>query len=329
MKAMIIRESGDPSVFEAADIPVPRIGPGQVLVRVAATSVNPVDWKFRKFAPPLSPDMPAVLQGDVAGVVEEVGADVSGFAVGEEVYGCAGGVKGTGGALAEFMACDADFLAPKPINLSMAQAAALPLVCLTAWEGLVDGADVRPGQTVLVHGGAGGVGHVAIQIAIARGAEVYATVSGPEKAATVSELGATPINYRESSVEEYVAAHTSGDGFDIVYDTIGGDNIPNSWAAAKLKGTVISCQNNSTHDLTPVHMKGLLHVGVMMLIPLLHGTGAAAHGRIMREITALAESGQMRPLIDGEPYAFEDVAAAHARLESGQAMGKVVVQVSV
>jgi NADPH2:quinone reductase len=328
MKAMIIRESGEPSVFEAADIPVPRIGPSQVLVRVVATSVNSVDWKIRKLGPPLGPDMPAVLQGDLAGVVEAVGADVSDFAVGEEVYGCAGGVKGRGGALAEFMACDADFLAPKPTNLSMVEAAALPLVCLTAWEGLVDGANVGRGQTVLVHGGAGGVGHVAVQIAIARGATVYATVSGPEKAAVVSEFGAVPINYRENSVEDYVDSNTGGVGFDIVCDTVGGENIPKSWAAAKLRGTVISCQTNSTQDLTPLHLKGLQHIGVMMLIPLLHGAGAAAHGRIMREIAALAEAGQIRPLMDGEPYALEDVAGAHARLESGQAMGKVVVQVS-
>ena len=328
MKAMVIRESGEPSVFEAADIPVPPIGAGQVLVRVAATSVNPVDCKIRKLGPGYGPDIPAVLHGDVAGVVEAVGTDVSGFAVGEQVYGCAGGVKNTGGALAEFMACDADFLAPKPTNLSMVEAAALPLVCLTAWEGLVDGANVGQGQTVLVHAGAGGVGHVATQIAIARGATVYATVSGPEKAAAVSEFGATPINYREHSVEDYVATHTGGAGFDIVYDTVGGENIPKSWAAAKLKGTVISCQSNSTQDLTPVHLKGLQHIGVLMLIPLLHGAGAAAHGQIMREITALAEAGRIRPLPDGEPYALEDVAAAHTRLESGQAVGKVVVQIT-
>ena len=199
---------------------------------------------------------------------------------------------------------------------------------LTAWEGLVEGANVGPGDTVLVHGGAGGVGHVATQIAIARGAQVYATVSGPEKAAAVAEFGATPINYRENSVEDYVAAHTDGAGFDIVYDTVGGENIPKCWAAAKLRGTVISCQTNSTHDLTPLHLKGLQHIGVLMLIPLLHGVGTAAHGEIMREITALAEAGQIRPLLDGEPYSLEDVAAAHARLESGQAMGKVVVRVS-
>ena len=327
MKAMIIRESGEPTVFEVADLPVPEIGPGQVLVRVAATSVNPVDWKIRKLGLSLGPAMPAVLQGDVSGVVEAVGADVTAFAVGDEVYGCAGGVKGTGGALAEFMACDWEYLAPKPTNLSMVEAAALPLVCLTAWEGLVEGADVGWGQTVLVHAGVGGVGHVAAQIAIARGATVYATVSGPGKAELVKGFGAIPINYRENNVEEYVAAHTGGAGFDIVYDTVGGDNIPKSWEATKLRGTVISCQTNSTQDLTPLHLKGLRHIGVLMLIPLLRGKGGKAHGQIMREITALAEAGQIRPLLDGEPYALENVASAHARMESGQAMGKVVVRV--
>lgn len=328
MKAMIINEAGAPSVFEPAQLPTPEIGAQQVLVKVAATSVNPVDWKIRKLAPPFCPDYPAVLHDDVAGVVDAVGADVSRFKVGDDVYGCAGGLKGTGGALAEYMACDAEFLAVKPGNLTMAEAAALPLVCLTAWEGLVDGANVGWGQTVLVHAGTGGVGHVAIQIAIARGAKVFATVSGPEKAKVVTGLGAIPINYREQDVDEYVAAHTDGAGFDIVYDTVGGDNIPKSWQAAKLRGTVISCQSNSTHDMTPVHLKGLHHIGVLMLLPLLHGAGGARHGQIMEEITALAEAGQLRPLMDGEPFPLEDVAAAHARLESGQAMGKVVVQVS-
>lgn len=328
MKAMIVRAAGEPSVFEAADLEQPEISAGQVLVKVAATSVNPVDWKIRKLGLPFGPDYPGVLHGDVAGVVDAVGDGVSNFSVGDEVYGCAGGLKNTGGALAEYMACDAEFLALKPGNLSMAEAAALPLVCLTAWEGLVDGAGVGWGQTVLVHAGTGGVGHVAIQIAIARGAKVYATVSGPEKASLVKDLGAIPINYREQSVEDYVAEHTEGAGFDIVYDTVGGDNIPKSWAAAKLRGTVISCQSNSTHDMTPMHLKGLHHIGVLMLLPLIHGTGGARHGEIMAEITALVEAGQLRPVLDGEPFPLDDVAGAHARSESGQAIGKVVVQVS-
>ena len=328
MKAMIVRAAGEPSVFEAADLEQPEISAGQVLVKVAATSVNPVDWKIRKLGLPFGPDYPGVLHGDVAGVVDAVGDGVSNVSMGDEVYGCAGGLKNTGGALAEYMACDAEFLALKPGNLSMAEAAALPLVCLTAWEGLVDGAGVGWGQTVLVHAGTGGVGHVAIQISIARGAKVYATVSGPEKSALVTDLGAIPINYREQSVEDYVAEHTEGAGFDIVYDTVGGDNIPKSWAAAKLRGTVISCQSNSTHDMTPMHLKGLHHIGVLMLLPLIHGTGGARHGEIMAEITALVEAGQLRPVLDGEPFPLDDVAGAHARLESGQAIGKVVVQVS-
>ncbi len=332
MKAMIIRQAGAPEVFEPAELPIPEIGPKQVLVKVAATSVNPVDWKIRKLGLPFGPDYPGVLHGDVAGVVEAVGAEITTFSLGDEVYGCAGGLKGPdgdrGGALAEFMACDGEFLAPKPGNLTMAEAAALPLVCLTAWEGLVDGANVGWGQTVLVHAGAGGVGHMAIQIAIARGAKVFATVSGPEKAKIVTDYGAVPIIYRDMEVDEYVAAHTGGAGFDIVYDTVGGENIPKSWQAAKPRGTVISCQSNSTQDLTPVHLKGLHHIGVLMLLPLMLGTGGARHGHIMGEITALVEAGQLRPLMDGDPFPLSDVAAAHARLESGQALGKVVVQVS-
>ena len=328
MKAMIIRQAGAPEVFEPAELPMPEIGPKQMLVKVAATSVNPVDWKIRKLGLPFGPDYPSVLHGDVAGVVEVVGAEITTFAVGDDVYGCAGGLKDTDGALAEFMACDGEFLAPKPGNLTMAEAAALPLVCLTAWEGLVDGANVGWGQTVLVHAGAGGVGHVAIQIAVARGAKVFATVSGPEKARIITDYGAVSINYREMDVDDYVAAHTDGVGFDIVYDTVGGDNIPKSWQAAKPRGTVINCQSNSTQDMTPVHLKGLHHIGVLMLLPLMLGTGGARHGQIMAEITALVEAGQLRPLMDGDPFPLAKVAAAHARLESGQALGKVVVQVS-
>ncbi|MDP6815577.1 MAG: zinc-dependent alcohol dehydrogenase family protein [Alphaproteobacteria bacterium] len=327
MRAMIIREPGEPEVFEAAEIERPAVPAGHLLVRVAATSVNPVDWKIRRLGLPLGPEMPAVLQGDVAGTVEEVGAGVSDFRPGDAVFGCAGGVRGSGGALAEYMLCDADLLALKPERLSMAEAAALPLVCLTAWEGLVDGADVGAGQRVLVHAGAGGVGHVALQIALARGARVFATHSGGRKEDLVRELGATPINYREQSVADYVAEHTGGAGFDVVYDTVGGDNIPLSWEAARPRGTVISCQSNSTQDLTPVHLKGLHHIGVLMLLPLLHGTGRAHHGLIMTQVAALAEEGRLRPVLDPAGFALADVAGAHAHLESGQAIGKVVVRV--
>lgn len=142
---------------------MPQTRPGHVLIRVRASSVNPVDYKIRS-GMPIAPDFPAVLHGDVAGEVVEVGEGVSDFAVGDAVYGCAGGVSGTQGALAEYMLADARLLAPKPSNLSMEQAAALPLVGITAWEGL-ERTRVIAGANVLVHGGTGGVGHMALQLA--------------------------------------------------------------------------------------------------------------------------------------------------------------------
>ncbi len=327
MKAMTIKRFGEPEVFEPADIARPQAGPDQILVRVTATSVNPVDWKVRRLGPPFAPELPVVLHGDVAGTVEAVGDRVSEFAPGDLVYGFAGGIRGFGGALAEFMACDADLMAPQPGSMG-AEAAALPLVSITAWEGIVDRARTGPGDKVLVHAGTGGVGHVALQIARARGAEVFATVSGPEKAAIVEMLGATAINYRENSVADYVEQHTGGVGFDIVYDTIGGDTLSASLTAARLNGTVVSCQINSNQDLTPMHQKGLNLYGVFILIPMLHGPGRARHGEILREVAKLVDRDDLAPLIDEERFRLEEVAAAHARLESGQAIGKVLVEVA-
>ncbi|MEK9725589.1 MAG: zinc-dependent alcohol dehydrogenase family protein [Rhodospirillaceae bacterium] len=327
MKALALTATGSPDNFQMIERDPTPLKPGYVQVRVHATSVNPVDCKIRSLGLPFGPDLPGVLHGDVAGVVEAVGDGVTAFNVGDRVYGCAGGVKGEDGALAELMACDADLLSPLPDGLDFAEGAALALVAITAWEGLVDKAQVRPNQKVLIHAGAGGVGHVAVQLAKAKGCEVYATVSGPDKAALVEGLGATPINYREADVDAYVALHTGGAGFDVVYDTVGGDNIPLCWQAARTNGTVISCQTNSTHDLTPLHIKGLTHIGVLMLIPLLSGNGRAHHGLILREIASLAEAGKMRPILDPVPFTLETAADAHRHWEARDHVGKIAIRV--
>jgi NADPH2:quinone reductase len=327
MKAMIIKTHGDASLFEETDIEPSPLKPGYVQVRVMATSVNPVDCKIRALGLPLGPELPAVLHGDVAGIVESVGEGVAAFSPGNRVFGCAGGVKGEGGALGELMNCDADLLAAMPQSLDFVQAAALPLVSITSWEGLIDKARIQPGQTVLVHAGTGGVGHVALQVAKAKGAEVFATVSNDTKAAIAQKLGATPVNYRTSPVEAYVAEHTKGVGFDVVYDTVGGDNIPTSWAAARPGGTVISCQSNSTHDMTPIHLKSLTHAGVLMLLPLLTGNGRAHHGEILREVASLVDKGQLSPLIDERIFTLDQAADAHRHWESGAATGKIVIRV--
>ncbi len=182
MKAQIIQSFGDPSVFQFKEISKPELIPGHVLIQVKASSVNPIDTKVRAGAvPAVAPEFPAVLHGDVAGLVSAVGEGVTEFKVGDEVFGCAGGFKGTGGALAEFMLADADLLAHKPVNLTMEEAAALPLVAITAWEALFNRANLVPGQDILIHAATGGVGHIAIQLAKWGGATVYTTASSQEK----------------------------------------------------------------------------------------------------------------------------------------------------
>jgi len=327
MKAQVITGFGGPEVFREMLIPRPQVLPGHVLIRVAATSVNPADCKIRSGISPASPSsFPAVLHGDVAGIVEEVGEGVTKFRRGDEVFGCAGGVRGTGGALADYMLADARLIARKPPNLTMAEAAALPLVSITAWEGLFERARIEPGQTVLVHGGTGGVGHIAVQLAKHAGAKVYTTVSSKEKMEIAMKLGAdAAILYTKTAVDEYVSKYTDGNGFDVVFDTVGGNNLALSFAAAALNGTVISISTRSVQDLTPVHNKGLSLHGVFMLIPLLHNVRREKHGDILSRLSELAAEGKIKPLLDPASYDFSRVGEAHRHLESGRAIGKVTL----
>ena len=328
MQAFVIEHFGEPNIFQARDLPKPELLPDSVLIKVAATSVNPVDTKIRQGAVvDIAPDFPAVLHGDVAGVIEAVGNNVDGFKVGDEVYGCGGGVKATGGALAEYMLADANLIAHKPQSLTMGEAAALPLVSITAWEGIIDRAKVQPEQKVLVYGGTGGVGHLGVQLAKWAGAKVYATVSSEAKAAIARELGAdVTINYCETAVEEFVARYTDGNGFDLVFDTVGNNNLQNAFKAAKLNGTVVSTVSMSEQDLTLLHAKGLtLHL-VYMLIPLLYDINRAHHGEILTKIADLVDKDKIRPLTNNKTFTFSEIAAAHAHLESGKAVGKVVLE---
>jgi NADPH:quinone reductase-like Zn-dependent oxidoreductase len=262
----------------------------------------------------------------MAGTIEQVAPGVTTFQPGDEVYGMVGGVGGLQGTLAEFVAADADLLAHKPKILSMRQAAALPLSIITAWEGLVDRARVHVGQTVLVHAGAGGVGHIAVQIARAFGAQVFATAS-PEKKTVVEGFGAIAIDYRSTSVEEYVAACTGGQGFDIVYDTVGGATIDASFVAVKrYTGHVLSCLGWSSHSLAPLSFRGATYSGVFTLLPLLSGQNRVHHGRILAQAAELAEAGELTPLLNRLSFSTAEIANAHDLVESG-ALGKVVVEI--
>lgn len=327
MKAQVIKRFGVPSVFEITEVSKPEAIPGHVVIQVKATSVNPIDSKIRGGAvPAVAPEFPAVLHGDVAGVVVEVGEGVTVFKVGDEVFGCAGGFKGTGGALAEYMLADVQLLAPKPKNVTMAQAAALPLVTITAWESLYNRANVQNGQTVLVHAATGGVGHVAIQLAKLAGAKVFTTASSEEKLSIGKRLGAdVSINYREQSVEEYVKEHTDGKGFDIVFDTVGGENLDRSFQAAATYGTVLAIAARSTHDLSPLHAKSLsLHI-TFMLLKVINKEQRQDYGKILRKVTKLVEEGKLLPLVDERVFNFDQIKEAHTLLESKKAIGKVVL----
>ena len=325
MRAAILDGAREP--FRLASVARPKAAAGEVLVRIKASGVNPLDTKIRAgVAAHARHPFPAILGIDLAGTVEVTGPDVTTFRAGDEVYGMTGGVGGVQGSLAEYAAVDAALLARKPNNLSMREAAALPLVFITAWEGLVDRANVQAGQTVLIHGGAGGVGHVAVQLARARGAKVFATGSA-RSLDYIKQLGATPIDYDKASVEQYVGEHTGAKGFDIVYDNVGGATLDASFNAIKRFGHVVSALGWGAHALAPLSFRSGTYSGVFTLLPLLSGEGRAHHGEIMREATRLAEAGQLRPRLDPRHFDLSNIAATHAAIEDRSAQGKIVVDI--
>ena len=323
MKAFIVETADGP--FREIEMATPVPATGQVLVKIHASGINPLDTKIRAGAASHAKQpLPAVLGLDMAGAVVETGPGVTAFRAGDEVFGMVGGVGGLQGTLAEFVAADAALLAHKPKALTMRQAAALPLATITAWEGLVDRAGVRSGQTVLVYAGTGGVGYVAVQISLARGARVFATVS-EDKRSLVEALGATAIR-REAPLEEYLAEHTAGDGFDIAFDTLGGAVLDDSFSAVKrYTGHAISCLGWGSHSLAPLSFRGGTYSGVFTLYPLLSGIGRSRHGEILREASRWMEQKQLKPLLAKQQFGRGDIAAAYALVARGST-GKVVVE---
>ncbi|MGF6770078.1 NADPH2:quinone reductase [Paraburkholderia sp. GAS199] len=326
MQALVLSQHNGP--LELTDMPRPQPAHGEVLVRIAASGLNPLDTKIRAGAAAHARHpLPLVLGIDMAGVVEAVGEGVSAFKPGDQVYGMTGGVGGMQGSLAQFAAVDADLLALKPANLTMREAAAVPLAFITAYSGIVDRARLQSGQTVLVHGGAGGVGYLAVQLALSLGARVFTTVSEHDRA-VVEALGATAIDYRAQTVEQYVAANTQGKGFDLVVDNVGGATLDASFAAVKHFGHVVSALGWGTHALAPLSFREATYSGVFTLHALLTGDGRAHHGEMLREATRLAEAGKLAPRLDARRFDLTSAEAAYEAMTSGNARGKVVVEVA-
>jgi NADPH:quinone reductase len=317
VRAMVIPEFGGPDLFEARDVERPEPGPGEVLVRVIASGTNPVDAKFRSSGDAMGLEIPIILGLDVSGVIEEVGPGVTDLAPGDEVY-YTPEVSGTrsNASYAEYNVAPADIVAKKPASLSHEEAAAVPLAGGTAYEAIVRRLAVRVGETILIHGGAGGVGSFAVQIAKASGARVLAS-AGTHNQNTLRELGVdVPIDYTSEDVFEVALEDTAGAGVDAVFDTVGGDLIARSIQATRVFGrlaSIISLQG----DLTPGYRLNQTFYGVFLL----------RERARLDEMTRLIERGQMRPLVD-EVLPLDQVAKAHERLESGHGRGKVVLRVA-
>jgi NADPH2:quinone reductase len=310
-RAVVIEEFGGPEVLNLSEVERPRPGPGQLLVRVMASGTNPVEAKIRagKAIPDLP--LPAVLGGDVSGVVEAVGAAVTGFAPGDEVY-YTPELSSPAGSYADYNVVDARIVAPKPRNLSHVEAAAIPLAGGTAWEAIVRRLAVRPGETVLVHAGAGGVGSFAVQFAVAAGAKVLAT-AGADHQELLTDLGATAVDYKNHDVVEVALAHTAGAGVDAVLDLVGGENLVTSATATRPFGRIATVLAPSG-ELTPLYQRNQQ----------LHGIMLTRERRRLEEMTPVFERGQVRPVIS-EVLPLEEVRRAHERLDSGHGSGKTVL----
>jgi NADPH:quinone reductase-like Zn-dependent oxidoreductase len=325
MKAWILEQFNAPLRVREILRPVP--GKNEVLIRIKASGVNPLDLKTREgIAPHTQTAPPSILGMDMAGIVEEVGSDVTEFEPGDAVYGLTGGVGGIQGSLAEYAAVDSELLALIPKSMSMREAAALPLISITAWEALIDQANIRPGHNVLIHGGAGGVGHIAIQLANSRGANVFATGSKTSQD-VIRRLGATPIDYTVTSVEDYVQLYTEGEGFDVVLDNVGGTTLDASFHAVKrYSGHVVSILGWGTHSLAPLSFRAGTYSGVFTLMPLLTGKGRSHHGEILSKIADLYESGVLKPMLNERVFGFDQVEEAHHAMHDKQT-GKIVVNI--
>ncbi|MGH3856342.1 MAG: NADP-dependent oxidoreductase [Pseudonocardiaceae bacterium] len=314
MTVVTQHEFGAPDVLVIEDRPVPEPLPTEIRVRVAAAGVNPVDWKTRAGdgiagllgAPPI------VLGWDVAGVVDAVGFGVTRFAVGDEVYGMPWFPR-EAGAYAEYVTAPSRHFAHRPLTISAEEAAALPMAALTAWQALVDTADIKPGQRVLVHAAAGGVGHLAAQIAKTRGAHVLGTARA-SKHQTLRELGVDePIDYTDAPFEE-VAREV-----DVVLDLVGGDYSTRSLATLRYGGLLIAVPAGASADLTAeatAQDRGLRVTGILV----------EPDYAALEQIGALVEAGRLRVILD-RALPLEEVAKAHEIGENGRNLGKTVLTI--
>lgn len=316
-------------VLQLVDIPEPVIGtPTGIKVQLKAAGINPVDTKLRARGVLLPNAGPVILGCDGAGIVTECGTAVTRFKPGDAVWFCHGGLGGAAGNYAEYTVLDEQEAERMPARLDFASAAALPLVMITAWEALFDRAGLATDQTVLIHAGAGGVGHVAIQLANSVGARIVTTVSSTEKAAFVRLLGADHvIHYRDCDFSEAVLDWTGGRGVDVVLDTLGGETFRRSIAATRIYGHVVTLLDPGRDvDWKEARNRNLSICFTLMLTPMLQDLPEARRhqGDILRRCAALIGEDALKPLVS-RTLSLHEAATAHELIEAGHVQGKIVL----
>ena len=309
MKAIRIHRFGGPEVLDLEDVPVPQPRENELLVRIHAASVNPVDYKIRRGTVPwVTHEMlPITLGRDLSGTIESGGAGVDAFRLGEAVYAMLGGIDR--GSYAEYVVVKPNEAAAKPVRLSHVEAAAVPLAGLTAWQGLFDHGNLQAGQTVLIQGGSGGVGHFAIQFAKVKSATVLTTVSA-QNLDFVRELGADrAIDYHSQRFEELAR------DVDLVLDLVGGETQERSWSVLKPGGILVSALGEPSRE--KAIQKGLRGMGFR----------AQPNAAQLTEIGRLIDQGQVRPIVSATcPLA--EARHAQEQLERGHLRGKIVLKVA-
>ncbi|NBQ67561.1 MAG: alcohol dehydrogenase [Nitrosomonadaceae bacterium] len=329
MKAIYFNTDGTTDALQYGDVePLSQCGDKQVLVRIKAAGINPIDCKIRTAPQRFPVTFPVIPGCDAAGIVESVGTQVENFQRGDEVYFSQPGFNNRQGTYAEYVLADASLLALKPRSLSFEQAAAAPLVFITAWEALYDRARMTSGQTVLIHAGAGGVGHAAIQLAKLAGAKVITTVSSEEKAQFVQQLGADfIINYRTHDVAAEVLRWTDGNGVDIAFDTVGPEVLQSCFDCVKPYGDVVTIlQPSPDNDWSEARKRNVRFSLELMLSPvLLELEEAKRHqGEILRQCAALFDDNKLTVKI-ARTFALADAAAAQQYLEKNHPAGKITL----
>ena len=332
MQAVVMTAVGGPEVLQLRDVPVPDIQhPHQLRVRIKAAGINPVDIKLRQRGSYFPDRLPSILGCDGAGVVDAVGAQVTRFKVGDAVYFCNGGIGGAPGNYAQYCVLDEHYAARKPASLDFVHAAAVPLVLLTAWEALYQRAHLRVDDEVLIHAGAGGVGHIAVQLARSSGARVCTTVGSEAKADFVKALGAEHvILYRHQDFVAETAAWSRDGGANIVFDTVGGATFARSFSAARVYGDVVTLlQPDSAVDWKIARNKNLRVSFELMLTPMFMELHAARlqQTKILEQCAALFDAGQLQVSVS-EVLPLRDAARAHQLIERGGTQGKIVLEVS-